>query len=438
MSEEEQPAEDEQDQNQEIVNEEEDGGEEEKKEEEEKIENEEIVDEIKENGNQNEQNENINLEINEKNEEEIKEKENILEDKNEEKEEEKDIKANNNEIGNISEINQQSEKENDALNKDINILNFKKPNLIQANEISFSKKGYFEENNEIINQNHLNNNVNNNANFYNSNNFNNYNNNAYLNNYINYIPKKSTYQLLNEINNDMDNLSNDLKPIFQNYEIQQNIKYRNKYPLYDYNNENYSVSDNSSYTDEQNHEIKKLIKKANHISNNLMKNNAYNQEYNNRRYYYRDNVFNNHKPKKRKYRYYEEENGGNGYNDYNNFPENGGMDEYEYDDYNNNNDDNYLRNISLEKDINKHRIKKMENIYENTDNYINKPMVYYQREAVPIKNSYMNEALGQPQTSQKIEYSRNNLVFSSSKIPYKKIKYGNISQSNDLLFSNQK
>ena len=66
-------------------------------------------------------------------------------------------------------------------------------------------------------------------------------------------------------------------------------------------------------------------------------------------------------------------------------------------------------------------------------------MIYRQKETFPIKNSYMNEVIGQPQTFQKMEYS-NNLVFSSDKIAFRKIKYGggNINQSLDVLFNGQK
>ena len=62
----------------------------------------------------------------------------------------------------------------------------------------------------------------------------------------------------------------------------------------------------------------------------------------------------------------------------------------------------------------------MDNIYENTDEYRKEPIIYYQKETFPIKNSYMNENLGLPQTSQKIDYlrSKNSLVFNSDKIPF--------------------
>ena len=82
----------------------------------------------------------------------------------------------------------------------------------------------------------------------------------------------------------------------------------------------------------------------------------------------------------------------------------------------------------------------MDNIYETSDNNINKPMIYDQKESFPIKNSYINKTLGLPQTSQKIEYlkSKNSLVFSSDKIPFKSIKNGNMNRSIDFLFSGQK
>ena len=50
----------------------------------------------------------------------------------------------------------------------------------------------------------------------------------------------------------------------------------------------------------------------------------------------------------------------------------------------------------------------------------------------------MNKFSGQPQTYKKTHFS-NNLVFSSDKISFRNIKYGgNINQSLDILFSNQK
>ena len=51
----------------------------------------------------------------------------------------------------------------------------------------------------------------------------------------------------------------------------------------------------------------------------------------------------------------------------------------------------------------------------------------------------MNGMIDQPQTYKKTEY-QNNLIFSSDKIPLRKIKYvgGNINQSLDILFNNQK
>ena len=384
---------------------------------------EEVIEKKAENQNEEieKENGNINLAEEEKNNEEIKENINI-----EEKNDEKEPKLmNNNEITNISKINHQIEKDDDLLNKELNVLNIKNQkigNIIRPNDISFSKQGFFEEINDVNNHLHNYNNhyVNQNLNSnFNYNNFsNNYNFNNNLNN--NYLPKKSTKQLLSEINNDMDILSNNLQPIFSNYEIKQRIemeKNKNKYnySLYNNNGNNNGYYNNDDEFDMQNYEIKKLIQKAN---NSLL--NSNNGRYG--RYNYRKNDMND---------FYMKENGGNYYNADNNSEIN----------MNANDDENgYIRNISLEKNINKNRIRKMDNIYENTDEYRKEPIIYYQKETFPIKNSYMNENLGLPQTSQKIDYlrSKNSLVFSSDKIPFKSIKSGNMNRSIDLLFSQQK
>ena len=390
--------------------------------------------EIQENEIQNDnienKNDNLNIKEEEKNNEDNKENYNNIE----EKEEEKEIKSiNNSELTNIIKVNPQAEKEEELLlRKEINGLNIKKQNnwnIIHAKDISFSKKGFFEDNNEInnhIQNNNFNNSItyNNNAYknnkyFYNNINYDNYNYNNYHNIFNNnYISKKNSQQLLREINNDMDILSNDLKPIFKNYQIKQRIKFSNNsynYPFYKNNNENgYSNNDFNDEFDEQDKEIKNLIRKANNSLNNRYRYKSYYN--NNERYSYRnkrDNLNN----------YYRMENEEN-FNDY-------------YSDTINGYENSYIKNISLEKNINKNRIKKMENIYENTDSYINEPMIYHQRETFPIKNSFINEPLGLPQTSRKIEYlkGRSNLVFSSKKIPFKTKKFGNISHSIDLLFS---
>ena len=236
-----------------------------------------------------------------------------------------------------------------------------------------------------------------------------------------YNLKKNSQQLLNEINNDMDLLEKNLNPIFNKYEIKKNM-YNNNYM----NNLDY---------DTQDQEIKKLIEKANKLVNN----HSYNYygsktEYNgmNKNKYYNKNNISEIYP-----RYNNIENGGN----YSNYMERND-DSYSYENDNNDDNDNgYIRNISPEKDINKHRIKNIRNInnYNNNKNYLEqKPIIYRQNESNFIKNSYMNEYIGQPQTYKKRHFS-NNLVFSSDKISFRKIKYGgNINQSLDVLFNNQK
>ena len=181
--------------------------------------------------------------------------------------------------------------------------------------------------------------------------------------------------------------------------------------------------------------MNKLIQKAKYYGRKLMKEKRNYPRYNGPRYNNYDNIINRYPPSFRNNRrnYYQRMSYDNNYHDLNrrngNYPINDDIsDEY----------DEHIRSIPLEKNINRNRIKKIENINDDNYYYNNEPMIYYQREPNQIKNSYMNESLGLPQTSQKIEYSnrrRNNLIFSSNKIPFKKINYNNINQSIDLLFS---
>ena len=59
--------------------------------------------------------------------------------------------------------------------------------------------------------------------------------NINFNNNLNLNIKKNTHQLLNEINNDMDLLSKDLIPLFNNHKIKHEFNYKNKIENYDYN-----------------------------------------------------------------------------------------------------------------------------------------------------------------------------------------------------------
>ena len=349
--------------------------------------NNEEVKEIENNMNENENNEQIeNIEPIEEN------KENDVIDNNNVDEEELNIVANNNE--NKNKINQENEHQIDdeLINKEMSIKSSKNNsngNINIENGLSFGRHGLLEGNN----------------NFYNN---------------LNLNTKKNTHQLLNEINNDMDLLSKDLMPLFNNHKIKQEFNYNSKIEKYDYNE-----------FDQENKEIKDLIKKANKLVNEHNYN-YYGYEYNNQsnKNYIKNNLSEIYPPNK-----YELENCGN-YSIYMERKENSSSEEEDED-----NDTGYMRNISPEKNINKYRIKNIRNIYEynNSKNYNNKPMIYRQKETFPIKNSYMNEVIGQPQTFQKMEYS-NNLVFSSDKISFRKIKYGggNINQSLDVLFNGQK
>ena len=352
--------------------------------------NNEEIKEIENNLNENENNEQIeNIEPIEEN------KENEVIDNNEDQEE-INIVANNNNNENENKITQENEHQIDdeLINKEMSIKSSKNNsngNINVENGLSFGRHGLLEGN---IN----------------------FNNNLNLN------IKKNTHQLLNEINNDMDLLSEDLRPLFNNHKIKQEFNYKNEIENYDYNE-----------FGQEDKEIKDLIKKANKLVNEHSYN-YYGQENNNNLKYKNYNIKNNlseiYPPNK-----YEFENGGN-YSNYMERNENSSSEEEEDD-----NDTGYMRNISPEKNINKNRIKNIRNIYEynNSKNYNKRPIIYRQKETFPIKNSYMNEVIGQPQTFQKMEYS-NNLVFSSDKIAFRKIKYGggNINQSLDVLFNGQK
>ena len=236
----------------------------------------------------------------------------------------------------------------------------------------------------------------------------------------------------------MDSLSNSLKPIFKNFQIQQKIKQESNNPLlyddYSSNNNNFDNYEEDEDFDDQNYEMYKLIQKAKNYDRKIMKEKRNYPRYNGTRYSNGDNLINRYPTSFRNNRrnYYQRMSYDNNYHDLKrrngNYPFNEDID----DEYN-----TYIRSIPLEKNISRNRIKKIENINDDNYYYNNEPMIYYQREPNQIKNSYMNESLGLPQTSQKIEYPnrRNNLIFSSNKISFKKINYNNINQSIDLLFS---
>ena len=357
-----------------------------------------------------------NVEVENDNKEEEKEKEDVNENNNAEninepndnnilkETEENDIKneinaLNNNNINSVNNINNNIEQEMNiidnnketVLNNDNNIINLNQENVEDNKELTILTKKFTAENllsfgkNDYLGENTINTNTNG----------------------FGYNEKKSTQQILNEINNEMDLLEKDLNPIFNKYQIKKNL-----------------YNDNKSY-DEQDLEIKKLIEKANKLVNK----HSYNtygtkSEYNGMRnkYYNTNNI---------------SENGGN----ISNYSERND-DSSSYENNTNNSYKDYIRNISPEKDINKHRIKNISNIYHYNNNHRNykneRPLIYRQSESIPIKNSYMNKFSGQPQTYKKTHFS-NNLVFSSDKISYRNINHnGNINQSLDILFNSQK
>jgi hypothetical protein len=354
-----------------------------------------------------------NVEVENDNKEEEKEKEDVNENNNAEnlneqndnnilkETEENDIKneinaLNNNNINNINnnieqEMNIIDNNKETVLNNDNNIINLNQENVEDNKELTILTKKFTAENllsfgkNDYLGENTINTNTNG----------------------FGYNEKKSTQQILNEINNEMDLLEKNLNPIFNKYQIKKNL-----------------YNDNKSY-DEQDLEIKKLIEKANKLVNK----HSYNtygtkSEYNGMRnkYYNTNNI---------------SENGGN----ISNYSERND-DSSSYENNTNNSYKDYIRNISPEKDINKHRIKNISNIYHYNNNHRNykkeRPLIYRQSESIPIKNSYMNKLSGQPQTYKKTHFS-NNLVFSSDKISYRNINHnGNINQSIDILFNSQK
>ena len=329
-----------------------------------------------EENNNNEEKEEVKEEVKEEND---NEKENENENELEENLEKINLEENNNENGIINN-NEQNEEPNDEVeNKEITMFDIKKISNGNINHESFGKTGFFEEN------------TNQNSNIKKS--------------FNEYVPKKNTKQLLDEINKDMDSLEKNLSPIFQNYKIKNDIFFHSQYNNNDYKH-NYTED-----IDQQNYDIKKLIEKANK-SINKNNYNHYGLDY----YQKNNSIFLNNNE-----RY---ENGGI-YSNYMERENNSSID----------NDNGYIRNLSPEKNISKQRIKNFHNFseYNNAKNYQYKPMIYRQKETYPIKNSYMNEYLGQPQTFQKYEYP-NNLVYSSDKISFRKIKYGNINQSLDMLF----
>ena len=363
-------------------------------------------------------------------EQEQKEKENLGEngDNEEAKEEENNIENNVQNITPIENIENNIVKENEIIDNNININDIDNKKLEDAINISNNNEngnvinqGNLQPiNNEIINKemsirsskNNSNENININLNVDNGLTFLNQgerNNNIPNNIGYNYNQNKSSYELLNEINNDMDLLATDLKPLFKKNKIKQNFNY------------NDNSQDNLDSFDQENREIKNLIKRANKLVNNYTYNYYGHENNNGNEKYNLSEVY----PQK------EYENGGNYYND-----------EENDESSSNDNDTGYIRNVSPDKNINEKRIKSIRNYeYNNNNNYnySNRPIIYRQNETFRINNSHMNGMIDHPQTYKKTEY-QNNLIFSSDKIPLRKIKYvgGNINQSLDILFNNQK
>ena len=328
-------------------------------------------------------------------------------------------------------VNQKSEKQ---LNEKINF--FQNINDLHADDISFSKQGIFTQSLRNSKKNL---------------------NKDPIFNQEKILPiglKKNTLQLLNEINSDMDNLTNDLNPIFASYQI-PTIKQN---PVSDLYRSNYDFNDYNIY-DNQDREMINLIKKAN--QSQYFSQNKYNNSFQ-----YNNSSYNN-----------DNDNYGNYNNNYNNsinLYDNGyNNNEYNYNDLCN---EDYGLKTSLrgykylDMDLNTLQYKKANydkgeiyrNIEKNVDqrhkkmvfgnkSYYNnryKPLIYSQNRSKYIENSCMNDNLRQPQSFIKMNcgyinngdfYSsynnkrRNNLIFSSDKIPYKNRRYENINQRYDNL-----
>ena len=312
----------------------------EKNEEGEENEEKEEKDENDENGEEEEKENEKPEEENEENEEKEEKEENDEKEEKEEKDENEEIKEDE---------QKEVKKEKVVKNKNKVINKFLEAKLSQSNEIKFDLKG------------------NSNSNMIFGNNYNNNNNSAITAGF----PVRSSLQILSDINNDMDLLSNKI-----NQEImpKSSSTYYQK-NLYDFSPLQFQTISNDNmnhFYDKEDLEIKELINKANNLTGNFNYNRNRNRfRYNSNRYnnysqdlnsrYEKENEFNNeydlpmdYYPKNQnRNRFhsingYKKQNGGlyssykrNSFDNYNNynFVEEDLNDDYDYDYYNKENDD---------------------------------------------------------------------------------------------------
>ena len=239
------------------------------------------------------------------------------------------------------------------------------------------------------------------------------NNNIYFNGnditMANIIPKKSTLQLLMEISSEMDALTSHLEKVLPSptkYNIDYNIS--NPAPTIPII-QNYSLPPLPNY-DQEDLEIKKLINKANEMTNNsILKNNNNNKNENK---IYEDkacqsddeidieNSYNKNDDTRTRQDYYNDnENMRNG----SKFP----YDPYKHLDYYNDlrNNNGYNDNKTPFSDNN--RIKRMDDIYRgNNNNFRRHPIIYSQPESNNNYNSMRNSNFNNENNNKEMDFQR--------------------------------
>ena len=226
----------------------------------------------------------------------------------------------------------------------------------------------------------------------------------------NIIPKKSTLQLLMEISSEMDMLTSHLEKVLPSPSTRFNIDYKitNDIP-----NQLYSPSPVTNF-DQEDLEIKKLINKANEMTNNsiLTKRNyeGNNSVKNNEVKVFEDKGCQSDDEYESSFRNPESENNRIQYDYNNNRNGNFPYDPYKHLDYyndlrNNNNGNNY-----------DDRTKRMDNFYNR-----NRPVVYSQPESSHI------------QSMRNLNYPRINNENNNREMPFQRYKPRNIDHAMDIL-----
>ena len=225
----------------------------------------------------------------------------------------------------------------------------------------------------------------------------------------NIIPKKSTLQLLMEISSEMDMLTSHLEKVLPSPSTRFNIDYK---IVNDIPNQLYSPSPVTNF-DQEDLEIKKLINKANEMTNNSILN---------KRNYEGNNSINNNEAKifedkgcqsddeyESSFRNQQSENNRIQYDYNNNRNGNFPYDPYKhldyYNDLRNNNGNNY-----------DDRTKRMDNYYNR-----NRPVVYSQPESSHIHSM------------RSLNYPRINSENNNREMPFQRYKPRNIDHAMDIL-----